>query len=148
LGGARALDQLTRSVRIRLADFEAGALPAVCVASGASPDRSFRVRLRTVSGYLPYADGVQRRLRRRRVVWLVLAALGVVVGVFGWSLAETYAFRGWAVALVGLGVALLTVFGYLAADPPGVVQVRLDRSSGEVVLTGVSAAFADAYEAR
>jgi hypothetical protein len=161
-------------VRVRIEDFEDGVLPDVCVWSGGTPDRFYRATFsksprwiwlllfvgpfgflfllvasfafqKSASGFLPYADAVQRRIRQRRREFGVAAVVAFAIAAFGWSLADSYELRALAAVLVGAGALTLLLCGFLTLNPPGLVDGRVDSTNRWVELGPVHPNFAAAY---
>ena len=159
------------SVQVRIGDFEDGVLPDVCASSGDAADGLYRIRFAhtpgwaivialvlfpvglivipfarvSVTGYLPFTDLVQERMRAARHNSLVrlgvLATFMVLVVWALWLLDHDLAVVPLAFGVVGCGVLAL-----MASSPRGSVGGRLESNRRWVRLTDVSGAFAYEYE--
>ena len=158
------------SIRVRVGDFEDGILPMVCCSSGRTADDLYSVRFTrtpgwavflafiafpwgliavpfsrlTVSGFLPFTEDSQTRMRKTRRDSLQRLALLGGLTVFGtwvlWLVDHDIALIMLVVGLVGCGV-----LGLMAARPRGSVGGRPEANGRWVVLSDVAPEFADAY---
>jgi hypothetical protein len=163
------------TVRIRIDDFEDGVLPAICAATGAPADRNYEVRAtsrasgwvwlallagpggilvallfsgvfrKSTSGYLPYLDAYQDRMRSRIRIAAVGAGAGVAAALGGFALlGGTWGGLGLLFFVGGLLAASLGAFFWF--NPPGSVGATLDSTVRWVELDNASPAFVRAYE--
>jgi hypothetical protein len=156
-------------------DFEDGVLPMVCSSSGAPADQLYHSHLRhspawpflfllffplgvvitvvlctvftrKADGLLPFADETQRRMRRSRRAANLTAGVGLgfavlaIVGLVGHQIVPVF------IAMLVVG-ALVVVGGLIrAAVPAGSIGGKPDSNGRWITLSGVSHAFADAYD--
>jgi len=162
------------TVRLRIDDFEDGVLPGICAGSGAPADRNYVVRAtsrapgwvwlallagpgglllvlllsavfrKSTTGYLPYDDAYQDRMRSRIRVAGVVAVAGVAAAVAGFALGGSYRGLGFLFFVGGLLAA--SVGAFLWFNPPGSVGLTLDSTVRWVELDNASPAFVRAYE--
>jgi hypothetical protein len=158
---------------VRVGDFEDGVLSMVCCSSGRTADDFYSVRFtRTpgwavflaivafpwgliavpfsrlaVSGFLPFTDESQARMREARRVSLQRLALLGGLTVFGtwviWLVDRDIALIVLVIGLVGCGV-----LGLMAGRPRGSIGGRPESNGRWVVLTDVAPEFADAYASK
>jgi hypothetical protein len=165
------------TVRLRIDDFEDGVVPAICAGSGAPADRNYVVRAssrapgwvwlallggpgglllalllsgvfrKSTSGYLPYDDAYQDRMRARIRMAGAVAGAGAVAAVAGFALLDgTWGGLGLLFFVGGLLTASVGAFFWF--NPPGSVGATLDSTVRWVELDNASPAFVRAYEAQ
>ena len=163
------------TVRLRIDDFEDGVVPAICAGSGAPADRNYVVRAssrapgwvwlallggpgglllalllsgvfrKSTSGYLPYRDAYQDRMRARIRTAGAVGVAGVGVAIAGFALlGGTWGGLGLVFFVGGLLAASIGAFFWF--NPPGSVGVTLDATTRWVELDNASPAFVQAYE--
>lgn len=154
------------TVRLRIDDFEDGVVPAICAGSGAPADRNYVVRAssrapgwvwlallggpgglllalllsgvfrKATSGYLPYDDGYQDRMRARIRTAGAVAGFALLGGTWG----------GLALVFFVGGLLTASVGAFFWFNPPGSVGATLDSTVRWVELDNASPAFVRAYE--
>lgn len=163
------------TVRLRIDDFEDGVLPGLCAGTGVTADRNYVVRAtsrapgwvwlallagpggvllvlllsgvfrKSTTGYLPYADAYQDRMRSGIRVAGGLAGAGAAAAVAGSALlGGPYRGLGFFFLVGGLLAASVGVF--LWFNPHGSVGLTLDSTVRWVELDNASPAFVRAYE--
>ncbi len=162
------------TVDVRVDDFEDGALPRICAASGVAADRPYGMRAcyrpswpvifillgplgwlimlvvaagteRRVDGSLPFADTAYDRTRSARRSALIHLGEVVVLTV---GFLVLFGWLGSGRSQVGALVVGLVVGGACAvraSQPPGSVAVKLSRNQRHVTLRDVAPEFAAAY---
>ena len=157
-------------VRVRVDDFEDGAMPPVCASSGATADGIYEMTFTrtpgwavviafllfpwglivvpfartSTTGYLPFAEAAQQRMRdARRVALQRLALLGTCTVLLTWGLWLLDHDTALAALVIGLlGCAPLAI---MASRPRGSVGGRLDPNGRWLRLDDVDDTFATAY---
>jgi hypothetical protein len=158
-------------VRVRIGDFEDGAVPWICASSGEPADDLYLIRMRraaawawavallffpfglivlfladvTAQGYLPFTHEAQRAMRQARRHALVLAGWAAGLGLLLTWIGVLVDPRIGLAALVAATVVSL-LFLVKAARPAGSVGGRPDSTLRFVDLTHVHPTFAAAYE--
>jgi hypothetical protein len=161
-------------IEVRVEDFRDGALPRVCVATGARADRLYAMKAsykpswpivfillgpvgwlvmlvaavglqRSVDGYLPWSDAVQTSAAASRRRSTRHALEALAIGAVLVA-ALIVAGHGF-VAFVAGAVAVVAVgaFAIMASRPAGSVGVRLDRNSTFVVVSDAAPDFVESY---
>jgi hypothetical protein len=159
---------------VRVDDFEDGALPAVCVASGEPSDGWYRMRAaykpswpvafillgpigcivmlvvaagleRHVDGHVPFCDAAYQRLRTARRRFTQLAIEVVSAAVVALALLVWIGRPGVGLTLGVIGLVVGGGLAVVGSQPPGSVRVRLARNGRSVDVVNASAAFVVRY---
>jgi hypothetical protein len=168
---------LLARVRVRMDDFEDGALPMVCASSGQPADRLYTshvqysplwpflflvlfpfgilvtvvlcfVLSRRADGFLPYADAVHRRMRRSRTAGWIAAAVGCLMTALGGFGLAGRAIESAFTLLLLVGVVTIIAGLTRAAYPSGSIGGKPDANGRWITLRSLSTEFVVAYEAQ